>query len=286
MRFFDDMSFAEIGGELAITEDAARMRVRRALDKLRNTLSRHVDGGNQMSVRALESLMMTFIARDAPSLDAIHRQLSIYHLTTAAGPSAAAALAEGVLKTMWKTQVAKIFCIAAIVGLAVGTIVPIIAHNRRAIPVVTLISNNGAKSDVPPAAQTAIMSNYQNYFTAYNAKNFKECAKCFAPDYAVKSSRGSATREQFLELLKMTLQSAAKLNARGAISRWNMDGNNVAVSIESVVIMPVERPGQAKTMATVKVTEVDEWEQVNGVWLWKSSRPISETVNGKLVSTS
>jgi RNA polymerase sigma factor (sigma-70 family) len=40
LRFFDGLSFADIGTRLRLSEDAARMRVDRALDKLRTTLAR------------------------------------------------------------------------------------------------------------------------------------------------------------------------------------------------------------------------------------------------------
>lgn len=40
LRFFEGRAFAEIGAKLAVSEDAARMRVERALEKLRDTLGR------------------------------------------------------------------------------------------------------------------------------------------------------------------------------------------------------------------------------------------------------
>ena len=41
LRFFENRPFAEVGAKLAVSEDAARVRVDRALDKLRATLARH-----------------------------------------------------------------------------------------------------------------------------------------------------------------------------------------------------------------------------------------------------
>jgi TonB family protein len=41
LRFFEGRPFAEVGAKLAVSEDAARVRVDRALDKLRATLARH-----------------------------------------------------------------------------------------------------------------------------------------------------------------------------------------------------------------------------------------------------
>lgn len=40
LRFFQGCSFAEVGEKLAVTEDAARVRVNRALDKVRSSLAR------------------------------------------------------------------------------------------------------------------------------------------------------------------------------------------------------------------------------------------------------
>ena len=40
LRFFEELSFAEIGANLRVSEDAARMRVARSLEKLRAALSR------------------------------------------------------------------------------------------------------------------------------------------------------------------------------------------------------------------------------------------------------
>lgn len=41
LRYFEGRPFAEVGAKLAVSEDAARVRVDRALDKLRTTLARH-----------------------------------------------------------------------------------------------------------------------------------------------------------------------------------------------------------------------------------------------------
>ena len=41
LRYFEGRPFAEVGAKLSVTEDAARVRIDRALDKLRATLARH-----------------------------------------------------------------------------------------------------------------------------------------------------------------------------------------------------------------------------------------------------
>jgi RNA polymerase sigma factor (sigma-70 family) len=55
MRYFDDQPFAEIGTTLRISEDAARMRVERALEKLRGLLARRGVSSTAELALALEA---------------------------------------------------------------------------------------------------------------------------------------------------------------------------------------------------------------------------------------
>ena len=54
-RFFEGRSYAQIAAGLSLTEDAARMRVERALEKLRALLARR----GLTSTRAALGLMLT-----------------------------------------------------------------------------------------------------------------------------------------------------------------------------------------------------------------------------------
>src|SRR5882724_5909729 len=64
LRFFESRSFPEIGEVLQISEDAARRRVDRALDKLRVRLSREVAGTS--TIAALAALLAESGATAAP----------------------------------------------------------------------------------------------------------------------------------------------------------------------------------------------------------------------------
>ncbi|HEX2100130.1 MAG TPA: sigma-70 family RNA polymerase sigma factor [Candidatus Synoicihabitans sp.] len=63
LRFFAQQSFAEVGAALRVGEDAARMRVARALEKLRARLTRH---GVIATPVALASVLFQDAARGAP----------------------------------------------------------------------------------------------------------------------------------------------------------------------------------------------------------------------------
>ena len=104
LRFFDDRSLKETGTALGLSEDAARMRVSRSLEKLRRYLAKN---GVVLSAAALSGLLTGKAVHAAPeSL----RQLASRAASGIAVPAGSAAvprayqLAQGVTKTMWITK--------------------------------------------------------------------------------------------------------------------------------------------------------------------------------------
>lgn len=63
LRFFEGRAFAEVGKSLRLTEDAARMRVSRALDRMRGRLARR---GITSTVSALSVLLSSQVGSAAP----------------------------------------------------------------------------------------------------------------------------------------------------------------------------------------------------------------------------
>lgn len=64
LRFFEGRPFAAVGASLNVSEDAARMRVERALDKLRGALARH---GITSTAAALGSVLTSHASVVAPA---------------------------------------------------------------------------------------------------------------------------------------------------------------------------------------------------------------------------
>lgn len=94
LRFFDQHPFAEIGTRLRVTENAARMRVERALDKLAALLSRR---GITSTAAALSTALGAQIATAAPA------GLAASVAATALAPAAAGGSLLGLL-TFGKLQ--------------------------------------------------------------------------------------------------------------------------------------------------------------------------------------
>jgi RNA polymerase sigma factor (sigma-70 family) len=105
LRFFEDQPLAEVGSRFALTADAARMRIERALDKLRAALERR---GIASTSTALAS---AFIAQSGFSAPAGLAMRVVSGALGASGAGAAMAL------TWWK--VATMIGVAAAVGVGV-----------------------------------------------------------------------------------------------------------------------------------------------------------------------
>jgi RNA polymerase sigma factor (sigma-70 family) len=116
MRFLRGQSFADVGAALGTTEDAARKRVARALDKLRHAFMKR---GLAPSVGGLIIALASQQARAAPA----HLAGSI--TTPAASGGAPASLAGAVMTTMKWTAIkpAIVGSLAAVlvVGIGLGT---------------------------------------------------------------------------------------------------------------------------------------------------------------------
>jgi RNA polymerase sigma factor (sigma-70 family) len=103
LRFFEGQPFAEIGARLALSEDAARMRVERALEKMRDGLARH---GVTSTAAALAAALATQATAAVPAGLAAS-------ITGAALGGATAATATIVFMTMTKLQVGLALALAA-----------------------------------------------------------------------------------------------------------------------------------------------------------------------------
>lgn len=88
LRFFEDRPFAEIGRVLRLTEDAARKRVERALDKLGGTLSRR---GVTSTSAALGAALANHVAGAAPA--GLATNVTTGALAVAGGAAPAGAIA-------------------------------------------------------------------------------------------------------------------------------------------------------------------------------------------------
>jgi len=151
-RFFEGESLAEIGARLGLSENTARMRVARAVEKMRRHLARE---GVPLAGAALAALLSDRAGEAAPA----SCQAAALHLAPAPGvfappPGPAEAhlyqFAQGVWKAMWIKAVTTNAVIAAVCLTAVG--VPlVIASVPHAKPAGTPVARNVVRTPAPPA---------------------------------------------------------------------------------------------------------------------------------------
>lgn len=118
-RFFEQHDFRSVGQALGSNEDAARMRVTRALDKLQGLLRRR---GVTVSAASLAVVISTNVATGAPAGLATTIASAALALATISTTVAATATKTIVMTTLQKTIV------AAIVVASVAT--PLIIHHQ------------------------------------------------------------------------------------------------------------------------------------------------------------
>lgn len=128
LRFFEGRAFAEIGAALHVTEDAARLRVDRALGKLHALLAKR---GVTSTAAALGVALAGQALATAPS--GLFATITGAALTQAAGASATGGAATTILNMLSPTKIP--LTIAGAVGvIVVGVAVVRLRENRAAAP--------------------------------------------------------------------------------------------------------------------------------------------------------
>jgi hypothetical protein len=142
LRFFERHSLAQVGQRLGLTEDAARKRVHRALDKLRTRLDRQ---GLVVTCAALGMCISANAVQMAP--DGIAVTLTSTALSGAAAKSGALLT---LLKILTMTKL-KLGLISAIVIVVVTT--PLIVHYRASLKLGTSRQLSPSREQPPHSAE-------------------------------------------------------------------------------------------------------------------------------------
>jgi RNA polymerase sigma factor (sigma-70 family) len=118
LRFFENKNFAEVGAALGANEDAAKMRVSRALEKLRRFFKKH---GVSSSALLITGAISRHSIQTAP-VELTNTAFLVALAKGAAGTIAVASIAEGVSKVLsWtRTKVAIAICVVALLGAGTG----------------------------------------------------------------------------------------------------------------------------------------------------------------------
>ena len=163
LRFIEGHSLAETGAALGLSEDAARMRVSRAVEKMRRHLTAH---GATVTGLALTGLLASDAVRPAPVSAAAITQATLQAIST--GPTAnVLLLSRGVYQTMKMTRLK----LAALAGTALvlgGMAVMPLAH------AVSMRRSSVAGAPVDLAKQDAFLLGLTQYDCNQRSQKFNE----------------------------------------------------------------------------------------------------------------
>lgn len=118
LRFFEDKSLAQVGRALGASEDAAKMRVNRAVEKLRSFF-------NQRGVVLPAAVLITLISANAVQAAPAHLALSVFS-------AAKAASSGGTTLTLFKIMTMTKLKFAALTAVAVAAVTTPMVLQRQA----------------------------------------------------------------------------------------------------------------------------------------------------------
>jgi len=140
LRLFEHRPLAEVGARLGLSEDAARLRVDRALDKLRTALAKR---GVTSTAAALAAALSGQAVGAAP----VGLALQVAHATLAAGGGLGASLANFLTLTK-----AKLIGVGAVGVVAIGLLMPAWLNHHGRAATATTDSVSPAPASAAPAA--------------------------------------------------------------------------------------------------------------------------------------
>jgi RNA polymerase sigma factor (sigma-70 family) len=176
LRFFQGLSLHDVGQQLGVSEDAAKQRVARAVEKLRKYFSRRgVTAPGTAMTALLESSIHPAAAHvtQAALLAAAH---------SAAGAPAGAALAAKATAALLTAGKAAAMIIAAGALTAAVIVASKAADAPATLPALPTVANGPAAPDVPPAFQDRPLDTLIKLSTAIEVNDTSAIDDCLCSD--------------------------------------------------------------------------------------------------------
>jgi RNA polymerase sigma factor (sigma-70 family) len=222
LRFFEDMPLAALGRTLGISEDAAKKRVARAVERLRHLL---VGRGAAVAAASLGAVLQASTAQAAPTylakatVDWVRNGGS-----GAANSDSASTLAKGAAKMMMLARVKLLAIQCAIAGISIGTAVVLAASPSRLVPqspVQPAVVAMADAADAPKVSDEDFNACCQALKSIVAAFDHNDLAAVQAAFYFKPGSDPKTIDVMGLEL---EMQVAAYRLKNAAVSRFGMHG--------------------------------------------------------------
>jgi|GEM_PF-1613993 len=241
-RFFEGESLAEIGARLGLSENTARMRVARAVEKMRRHLSR---AGVTLAGAALAALLLERAgeAAPAPCLAAVLR-LAPMPGVLAPPPGPSGAHLHQFTQGVWKAMCIKTITTAAIIAttLAGAVAVPLVAVSApKTVP-------TGA---VPATASKAPPVVLRLSFTPGQTLYYKTTTDTDVTTSAAQAGAAGHTTMRMQTLMHQSVR-AVRASDGAATVDIGVDGTRMTVN-GKVMPMPSQVSGQMKSLGTLLI---------------------------------
>src|SRR5450755_3863093 len=139
LRFFENKNFAEVGAALVASEDAAKMRVNRALEKLRKFFTKR---GVSSTTQIIAGAISANSVQAAPV--ALAKAATAVAITKGAAASGSTlTLIKGALKIMAWTKMKIVVTVSVGILLAIGTTAVVVSKIEPLPPIKSLPNPNG-----------------------------------------------------------------------------------------------------------------------------------------------
>jgi RNA polymerase sigma factor (sigma-70 family) len=202
LRFFEGRNFKEVGAALGASEDAAKMRVNRALEKLRNFFTK-------CGVSSTTAVIAGAISAHSVQAAPVALAKSVTAVAVAKGAAASGStltLIKGALKIMaWtKAKTAIVVGVAAI--LAAGT-TPIVIHHYRNASIFSRTQELSSNEDAQYAKLTGTTPEQavKAFFEACSQEDWTEAAKFWQPSTRYPGPLGDKFQSYFRGMQVVTL---------------------------------------------------------------------------------
>jgi RNA polymerase sigma factor (sigma-70 family) len=232
LRFFENKNFAEIGASLGASEDAAKMRVNRALEKLRSFFTK-------LGVSSTTAIIAGMISANSVQAAPVALAKSVTAVAIAKGAAASGStltLIKGALKIMAWTKVKTGALVGVAVLLAAGTTTLVVKHQFR------------AKEAMVYATPEAAL---QSSLLAMSRGDMKMVLASFTPEFQSQYMETTGKGKSESELDAMNTQIAAMIGNFQTVS------NEVVSSDEAILHFRAGRMGNASV--PMKKTQ-GEWK--------------------------
>jgi RNA polymerase sigma factor (sigma-70 family) len=228
LRFFYGKSMKEVGIALGGSEDAAKMRLNRAVEKLRGFFTKR---GMVLPVTALAAAISANTVQSAPAMLA-KTATAVAFAKGATASGSTLTLIKGTLKVMAWTKAKSIVVIGVAAILVAGTTGLVVKHQRQAGEPVPQNSSVSAKYATPEAT-------FRSWLLAMSKGDLKGYLASFTPEGQNSYMETAGQGKSESELIAMNIKIAAM------IGDFQIVSNEVVASDQAILHFHSKRLGNA-----------------------------------------